>query len=259
MSIELSIIVPAYKAESFIKSAIAEKLLVLESMGIMYELIVVLDGESFATVKQLEEIANPNLKVLHYIENQGKGFAVKFGCMQATGKYIGYTDADNDIDPKIIVEMYNEIKAKKVDMVIPSKFHKDSHIYQPFKRKIISRLFSLYTRLVLWLPFSDTQLGAKLYKREVIKQVMPKILVKRFAFESEMLTVAYHYGFNKFSEVPTSLNLNTKSTVNLSDGFKSAWDTLAIFYRLRILKYYDQDRKIFLNKARFEFSKMRML
>jgi glycosyltransferase involved in cell wall biosynthesis len=207
----------------------------------------------------LLSIDNENLKVIHYAQNQGKGFAVKFGCMQAKGKYIGYTDADNDINVTIISEMYNRIKVGDVDMVIPSKFHKDSKINQIFKRKIFSKLFSLYTKLILFMPINDTQLGAKMFKKHVIKEVMPRVIIKRFAFDAEVLRVAFYYGFKKFAEVPVRLNLKTQSTVKIKDGLKSAQDILAIFYRLRIKRYYDLDRKFFLKESKFQFSKIIML
>jgi len=94
--------------------------------------------------------------------------------------------------------------------------------------------------MIFNLPVNDTQVGLKLFKREVIDTVIPKMLVKRYAYDVELLVIAKRMGF-KMVEAPIELNFKRKiGRVRLTDIRKIANDTAAIFYRMYILKYYDQ-------------------
>jgi len=93
----------------------------------------------------------------------------------------------------------------------------------------------------------DTQVGMKFFQRKVLEDVMPRLLVKRFAFDIEILAVAYYLGYKRIGEAPVEISFNfTESIVSqdiVSAISKTFWDTLAIFYRLKILRYYDTGNK----------------
>ena len=94
------------------------------------------------------------------------------------------------------------------------------------------------------MNIKDSQVGLKLFERRVLEKVFPKVLIKNYAFDIELLVLAHHYGYETM-EIPVNLKMDFKhSSVKLSAINKSFWDTLAVFYRLRILKYYDQPKKI---------------
>ena len=83
----------------------------------------------------------------------------------------------------------------------------------------------------------------KFFRRKVVQDVAPRLLVKKFAFDIEMLAVAYFLGYKRIFEAPVELDLNLSDSVVsqniLSAVLKTFWDSLAIFYRLKIVKYYD--------------------
>ena len=90
----------------------------------------------------------------------------------------------------------------------------------------------------------DTQVGLKLFKREVLEKTLPRLLVKAYAFDIEMLAVANYLGFTKIHEAPVESKMELVGSTIVSKGFLRTvfwmlWDTLAVFYRLRILHYYD--------------------
>jgi hypothetical protein len=90
------------------------------------------------------------------------------------------------------------------------------------------------------MPIRDTQTGLKLFKREVLRAVFPKVLVKRYAFDLELLAIANHFGFS-IAEAPVIVNYRGKfGHIKISAIFNIFWDTMAVFYRLRIKKYYDK-------------------
>jgi hypothetical protein len=95
--------------------------------------------------------------------------------------------------------------------------------------------------ILFHLNVRDTQVGIKLFKREVLNKVMPKILVKKFAYDIEILSLAKKYKY-KIVEAPIVLNYKFGSTIKLKSIITMLIDTLAVFYRLKILKYYDKQK-----------------
>lgn len=255
--VKLSIIVPCYKSESFIKEALNRRLKVLKSLKIPYEMIVVLDGNPEESILRLLKSSFSNTKVIFYTKNHGKGMAVRYGMLHAKGKYIGYVDAGLDLDEKVIRSMYYAMKRYESDVVIPTKRHKFSQVNYPFIRRIYSWFLQKYINLILGIDVTDSQGGAKLFRREALLEIYSRALVKRFAFEAEMLAIAKRLGFDKFTEVPVKIKHDFKSTVNLKEVFRYLWDLSAIFYRLRILRYYDEVKMNEYNKTLLEFDNLR--
>ena len=104
----------------------------------------------------------------------------------------------------------------------------------------------------LELCVRDTQAGLKIFRRKVVESVLPRLIVKRYCFDLEMLVVSRHLGFKRIYEAPIKLSYrmdDLSHAFKLKDFFKSSglWgsflDTLAIIYRLRFLKYYDYNNK----------------
>jgi hypothetical protein len=89
----------------------------------------------------------------------------------------------------------------------------------------------------------DTQVGLKLFRRQVLAEVLPRIVVKRFAFDLELLVVAHHVGFTHVVEAPVRIGQRFNSTINLKAIMSIMQETAAIFYRRNILHYYDLPRE----------------
>ena len=99
-------------------------------------------------------------------------------------------------------------------------------------------------KLLFSLPLSDTQSGIKIFRREVVDKILPRLLVKRYAMDIEMLAVAKYLGFDRIFEGPIEVDFNkSTSRIDWLTSFKMAWDTAAVFYRLKILHYYDDSNK----------------
>jgi hypothetical protein len=101
-------------------------------------------------------------------------------------------------------------------------------------------------KVLFGLNVRDTQVGMKFFRREVVEKILPRLLVKAFAFDIEMLSVANYLGYRKIYEAPVELKMKFSGGVStiassgfVRTSFNVLWDTLAVFYRLRILHYYD--------------------
>jgi glycosyltransferase involved in cell wall biosynthesis len=242
----LSIIVPAYRQEKTIVEDIKRLDKELSLLPYKHEIIVVVDGfvdKTFARIKN-QESRIKNLKVTGYEKNRGKGSAIKYGVGVATGDIIGFIDAGMDIDPTEISIMIDLMDWNDADIIVGSKLHPESKVNYPISRKILSWGYRTLTRILFGFKIKDSQVGFKLYKKKVAKEVFPKIVVKRFAFDIEVLTVAYKLEYRKIFEAPIKLDFGGVSSITSFNFWKiiilMLWDTAAVFYRLRILHYYDK-------------------
>ena len=245
----LSLVVPAYKQEKTIVQDVKNLDKVLSAFSFKHEIIVVVDGFLDKTYERIknQESRIKNLRVLGYEENRGKGFALKYGIEKAKGDIIGFIDAGMDLDPSEISIMLDIMDWNNADIVLGSKLHPESKVKYPPARKILSWGYRTLTHLLFGFKVKDTQVGLKLFKKRVAKEVFSKIIVKKFAFDIEVLAVSYKLGYTKIYEAPIKLNFKGVSSIT-SKSFWSVifwmlWDTAAVFYRLRILHYYDKDKK----------------
>lgn len=240
----LSLIIPAYRQEKTIVKDIKKINNVLSKLPVKHELIVVVDGFIDKTLEKVNKIRNIEVKALGYERNTGKGFAIKYGVEKARGDIIGFIDAGMDLDPSEISIMLDIMDWNKADIVLGSKLHPESKVKYPPARKILSWGYRTLTHLLFGFKVKDTQVGLKLFKKKVAKDVFSKIIVKRFAFDVEVLAVSYKLGYTKIYEAPIKLNFKGASSITNSNFwnviFWMLWDTAAVFYRLKILKYYDK-------------------
>ncbi len=243
----ISIVIPAYKQQKTITRDIKKIKTVLATLPYKFEIIVVVDGRLDKTAQILRRYRHDNTFILEYEKNQGKGFAVKHGILKAKGDIVGFIDAGMDLEPSVISLMIDLMQWKKADIVIGSKLHEDSQVNYPPARRVLSWGYRTFTHLLFGFKVRDTQVGLKLFRKKVAAEVFPRILVKRFAFDVEVLALAHVLGYRKIFEAPIKLKFNNSSTITSSNFWKEIgnmlWDTSAVFYRIRILRYYRKSNK----------------
>lgn len=239
----ISIIIPAYKQERTIrKDLLSVEKVLREGLGNDYdfEIVCVVDGEVDKTKEEAEKVASKEVKVFSYKENKGKGHAVRFGMREAKGDIISFLDAGMDISPKGIMMLLAHMDWYNADIVVGSKRHPVSRVNYPWFRKILSFGYQLGVKILFNLDLKDTQSGIKIFKRKVVEKILPRLLVKTYAMDIEMLAVARYLGFKRIYEGPIEVRFDQEtSRIKWTTIFRMAWDTAAVFYRLHILHYYD--------------------
>lgn len=251
---KFSLIIPVYKQASTIKKNIEDILDTLSVLNIPFEIIPVVDGEFDTSMKELEKIRDTRVKPVGYKTNHGKGYAVRYGFSHADGDVIGFMDAGGELKSSALPYMLTQFEFEKCDAIIGSKRHPDSKIYYPTYRKMFSWVYQKLVRLLFGLNIRDSQVGMKIYSRKLLEQVLPRMLVKQFAFDIEILAVSYYLGFRNIKEAPVEIDFIFATTTIVWKKmfyvvFNMVKDTLAVFYRLRILHYYDDSSK---RKWRFD-------
>jgi hypothetical protein len=147
-----------------------------------------------------------------------------------------------DLHPRQLKVLIKQLENDRADIAIGSKLHPQSQVKYPPFRRFLSYWYRLLIRILFNLKVRDTQVGLKLFNRSVLDEVMPRLRVKRFAFDVELLAVAHYYGYTRVVEVPISLDYQFSSTIRFRDMRRMLQDTLGVFYRLRIKHYYQQKR-----------------
>ena len=236
---DLSLILPAYNSGEFIAANIKTVLSALEKLERPFEVIVVCDGSTDGTAGCARGVEDERVRVVAYERNEGKGHAVIHGAAAARGRLVGWLDADLDIDPEVIVRAVHEFDAEPVDAVIGSKRAPGSKVHYPLIRRFYSIGFQALVRLLFRVNVRDTQVGAKVFRREMLDTVAPLLLVKRYAFDLEVLAVGAEFGFDRVREVPIALDYKfTGSGINQDAVKRMFVDTLAIAYRVHLRHWY---------------------
>ena len=228
----LSVVIPAYNEEKRLSRTLSEIDKYLKNQPYDYEILVVNDGSKDGTVDTANNLASriKNLRVTGYNRNQGKGFAVRFGMMEARGDFRLFTDADNSTSINQVEKMWPEFK-KGADIVIGSRDIKGAVLDppQPWLRHILlGEGFKLFRKLVvdLW-ETEDTQCGFKCFTKEAAENIFPKCRISRFAFDPEILIVGKLMGY-KIKEIPVYWKNDLESKVKFKSIIKMALDLFLI-------------------------------
>jgi glycosyltransferase involved in cell wall biosynthesis len=240
---ELTVVVPSFNQAGTIQDNLREIARRLEARGLDFEMIVVSDGSSDDTHAEAAALDDDRVRALRYDRNLGKGYALRTGSAAANAEWVAWIDSDLDLDPARIERFLDTARRGDLDVVVGSKRHPESEVTYPTRRRVYSWLYQQLVRAMFSLDVRDTQVGMKLFRREVLDEVLPVVLVKRYAFDLEILAVAKSFGFDRIEEAPVSLDYRFgESGVNWRAIAQALWDTGAIFYRLRLLRFYERRR-----------------
>lgn len=238
---KLSVIVPLYNEPKALKNIeIIEK--TLKKSFPKFEIICVEDGRGNDGKSSLKQSKKSCIKIISYPFNVGKGFALAYGFSQSKGNIVAFLDGDLDIHPKQLRLFADLMDLVQADIVIGSKRHPLSQVKYPFSRRVYSRAYQLLVRMLFGLNVTDTQVGIKLFKRKVLEKVIPRLVVKAWAFDLELLVVAHRLGFRRIIEAPVELKMRRfGSKISLNAIRNMLQDTAAIFYRRYLLHHYDRE------------------
>lgn len=244
----VSILVPVYNIENSIEHNIDKLEKKVSPFLENFEIIISDDGSFDNSKEVIENICTKknNIKAVYSKKNLGKGHALKKASEIARGDYIVFCDGDMEIDPAQLKKFFHIMYETNADIVIGSKRHKDSIVNYSNTRKIISLVYFIFVKIFFHLPIEDTQTGLKLFKRNAIVNVFPRILVRAFAYDLEVLAACNING-KKIVSAPVIVNPNRHfGFIRIGILWRTFIDTLAVFYRLNIIKFYQKlfsDRK----------------
>lgn len=229
----LSVIIPCYNEADRLPPTLEHLQRYFAGQGCDYELLVVDDGSTDGTVGVASTMAarDPRVRVLAYSPNRGKGYAVRFGVMHATGDRVLISDADLSI-PIDELERLSVFLDQGYDVAIGSRAIAGAVLANrpPMYRVVAGRAFNLLIRSLGVRGIYDSQCGFKLYSRRAARDIFPLMTVDRWAFDVEALVLASLHGY-RIREVPVTLYHSPNSRVSL---IREASRTLSDLMRIRL-------------------------
>ncbi|KKS44171.1 hypothetical protein A2567_02705 [Candidatus Azambacteria bacterium RIFOXYD1_FULL_42_11] len=236
----LSVIIPAYNEENEIKATLEAIYNYFSKQNYSWEAIIVSDGSSDRTVEAVSEfISNkPEFSAIANTKNNGKGYVVRQGMIQAQGDYRLFTDADNSTSIEQIENFWPHFD-EGYDIVIGSIEVPGSKIYEhaQWYRRLLGKYSKYLIRIVagLW-SIHDTQRGFKCFSAKAAGDIFSKTKIDRFGFDIEVLALAKKTGY-KIKEVPVVWNNPGDSSVHISSYIETLKDLLKIRWYLWINAY----------------------
>lgn len=158
-----------YNEENNLEPLQKEFNLVLDSLGISYEIIYINDGSNDSSSEILQNIAHNNAKtkVIHFSKHFGQTQAIQAGIDYSKGDILVFLDADMQNDPKDIPKLISKIEEGYDVASGWRKNRKDSF----FSRKLPSRIANFLISYFSKIKLHDYGCTIKAYRKEVIKQV----------------------------------------------------------------------------------------
>ncbi|HVM04502.1 MAG TPA: glycosyltransferase [Acidimicrobiales bacterium] len=238
--VDVTVVVPYFNPGPALRPNLEGLLAVLERCGTTYEVVAVSDGSTDGSERTIQDLRGPCVRLVSLPTNRGKGEALRIGLAMGRGRYVGFIDADGDVDPAVLEPFLALVHTYQPDVVLGSKRHPLSDVSYPRLRRVYSWGYQQIIRVLFRLNIRDSQTGVKLIRREVLAGALPRMAEKRFAFDLELFVVARHLGYRRFFEAPVSIDHQFESTISFRSVRGMLVDTLAIFYRLRLLRFYDR-------------------
>ena len=196
---DISIIIPAFNEEARIALTLERSCTFLKTRDWTYELLVVDDGSTDATVEHVERIGRQYAQV-HCLcngTNRGKGYAIRHGLEKASGNVIGFMDADYKTDIAAL-DLAMDYLAKGYHGVIGDRTLKTSRI-EVSRRRYREWGSKLFRQLVLGIMglqgFGDTQCGFKFFHADVMRVLFAAQTADGYMFDVEILLIAKRLGY----------------------------------------------------------------
>jgi dolichyl-phosphate beta-glucosyltransferase len=207
---DLSIVIPAYDEGKKIAAEIEAAGRFLNANKFSGEIIVVDDGSDDNTTDAAKGAvdsvgAGVNLKVLHYDEHRGKGYAVRAGIRETKGEFVMFCDCGGCVPYENAMKGLEFIKRGQCDIAHGSRKLAESKIVrrQSFYRRICSRAFSRFAGFTMGVrgELTDTQCGFKIYRGDAARKLYGECETDGFMFDIEIIMRAEKAGL-RIKEFP---------------------------------------------------------
>ena len=235
-----SIVIPAYNESKRIPAALDAVAECVRSRGWSAEIIVVDDGsrDSTADVVRAFAAGAPEVRLLQNPGNRGKGYSVRNGLLRSFGEIVMFTDADLSAPIEEAEGLFAAIE-DGADIAIGSRWLERNRqtIRQPLYRQLFGRCFNAVTRMVMGLPYADTQCGFKAFTRAAAQTVCQLQTIDRWGFDPEILFIALKRGF-RIEEVPVSWAHDERTRMSyLKDGMRMLQDIAQVRWNALLGRY----------------------
>lgn len=228
---KFSLCIPMYNENAIIADTARTLSQYMEENFDDYEILFSSDGSTDGCDETVRSLGLPNVRVVGYEKNRGKGCAVRTAMLEAAGDVVMFTDADLAYGTDVILQVKETFDENPdAQLVIGSRnIHKDGYEGYTFLRKIMSKLYIKVLCVAGGFRLSDSQCGCKAFRREAARTIFSRCEVDGFAFDFEAILWAVKRGY-RIVEMPVKVVNHRESKVRVIR------DTLRMLRDLRKMK-----------------------
>lgn len=239
---DITLIIPMYNENGIIKDTANTLHKYMSERFDSYEILFSDDGSKDGCGEAVRRMELPNVRVVGYSQNRGKGCAIRTAMLEAKGRVIMFTDADLAYGEEVIGRFFDLLDNDEgSSMLIGSRnLSKDGYEGYTLIRKLMSKAYIKVLGIIGGFKLTDSQCGCKAFKNEVAKDIFSRCKVDRFAFDFEVIIWAQKLGY-KIAETPVKIINHRESTVHIfRDTFKMLKDVIGI--RKRVNKEFKSNK-----------------
>ena len=239
-NLKCSVVIPAYNESNRILATLEAVVNCVRSRGWQAEILVVNGGSTDSTAEIVRQFAAsaPEVRLLENPGNRGKGYSVRAGMLEAKAPILMFTDSDLSAPIEEAERLFAALAAG-ADIAIGSRWlesGRQTH-RQPLYRQFFGRCFNAVTRMVMGLPFADTQCGFKAFTRQAAMIVFPLQTIERWGFDPEILFIALKRGL-RVKEVSVTWAHDERTRMSyLKDGMRMLQDIAIIRWNALLGRY----------------------
>lgn len=174
---DVAVVIPVFNEEKLIGECINEWLNVLDSVNLNYEILIIDDGSSDATISIVERYGdNQNVQVI-IKQNEGHGPTILAGYKRAVGiaEWVFQADSDNEISPNQFSALWSRRQGQ--DAVIAWRQGRD----QTTVRRLVTFFARVTTKVLFRCHLRDVNIPFRLFRSETLTILLEKIPSDTFA------------------------------------------------------------------------------
>ena len=173
-----SLVVPFYNEAGNIPPLLAETLAVLRAHALDFEAILVNDGSTDDTARELAAVAatDPRCRILAFSANRGQAAALLAGLRAARGAILLTMDGDGQNDPADFPALLALVECGEADLVCG--WRTDRH--DSWLRRAMSRLSNAVRRRLLHDGMHDAGCQLRVFRREILTALQPHRMLQTF-------------------------------------------------------------------------------
>ncbi len=233
---DLSIVIPAFEEGHKIARDVVAAAQFLQDSHLAGEILIIDDGSQDNTAQAAQSAPVPDgvqRRVIRYEPHRGKGYGVRTGMVQTTGRYVMFADCGLCIPYDSARAGLEMLQSGACDIAHGSRRHLQSAILrdQPWHRRLISRTFKWTVRMILGVPreFTDTQCGFKIYQGDVARELYGQCITEGFLFDIEIILRAIRKGY-RIREFPVQWVCDRDTRLSVA---RTPWPVLSELRALR--------------------------
>ena len=174
---DVAVVIPVFNEEKLIGECINEWLNVLDSVNLNYEILIIDDGSSDATISIVERYGDNQNVQLIIKQNEGHGPTILAGYKRAVGiaEWVFQADSDNEISPNQFSALWSRRQGQ--DAVIAWRQGRD----QTTVRRLVTFFARVTTKVLFRCHLRDVNIPFRLIRSETLTILLEKIPSDTFA------------------------------------------------------------------------------